>query len=45
MPAGQPMSLRDSGVTDFDVYANDPTAPLYLDPMVDEPGGNYFGGE
>ena len=37
--------LRDAGVTDFDVYANDPSLPLYLDLLVDEPGGRYFGGQ
>ena len=36
--------LRDNGVTDFDVYAHDPSTFLYLDPMVDEPDGRYFGG-
>ena len=36
--------LRDSGVTDFDVYANDPSKPLYLDLLVDEPDGHYFRG-
>ena len=34
--------LRDSGVNDFDRYANDPSSPLFLDLLVDEPGGNYF---
>ena len=34
--------LRDNGVTDFDAYANDPSKPLYLDLLVDEPGGLYF---
>ena len=34
--------LRDSGVSDFDRYANDPSSPLFLDLLVDEPGGNYF---
>ena len=33
--------LRGNGVTDFDVYANDPSKPLYLDLLVDEPGGGY----
>ena len=36
--------LRETGVTDFDVYANDPSKPLFLDLLVDEPGGNYFMG-
>ena len=36
--------LRDSGVEDFDVYANDPSSPLFLDLLVDEPGGLYFKG-
>ena len=36
--------LRDSGVTDFDEYANDPSSPLFLDLLVDEPGGLYFKG-
>ena len=36
--------LRDNGVTDFDVYAHDPSTFLFLDPMVDEPDGRYFGG-
>ncbi len=36
--------LRDNGVTDFDVYANDPSMPLFLDLLVDEPDGHYFGG-
>ena len=34
--------LRQHGVTDFEVYANDPTAPLYLDLLVDEPDGHHF---
>ena len=34
--------LREAGVTDFDVYANDPTKPLFLDLLIDEPDGNYF---
>lgn len=34
--------LRDIGVTDFDVYANDSTRPPYLDLLVDEPDGHYF---
>ena len=36
--------LRENGVTDFDVYANDPSAPLYLDLLIDEPEGRYFRG-
>ena len=36
--------LREIGVTDFDVYANDPSQPLFLDLLVDEPDGNYFRG-
>lgn len=36
--------LRDAGVSDFDVYANDPSKPLYLDLLVDEPGGRHFRG-
>ena len=34
--------LREAGVTDFDVYANDLTKPLFLDLLIDEPDGNYF---
>ena len=34
--------LRSAGITDFDVYANDPTKPIFLDLLVDEPGGHYF---
>ncbi len=34
--------LRDSGVTDFDVYANNPSNPLFTDLLVDEPDGLYF---
>ncbi len=34
--------LRDSGVTDFDAYANDPSKPVFLDLLVDEPDGLYF---
>ena len=34
--------LRNAGVTDFDVYANDPTKPIFLDLLVDEPDGHYF---
>ena len=37
--------LREIGTTDFDVYANDPSAPLYLDLLVDEPDGHRFGRE
>jgi len=36
--------LREIGVTDFDVYANDPSKPLFLDLLVDELDGNYFRG-
>ena len=36
--------LRDSGVTDFDEYAHDPSSPLFLDLLVDEPGGLYVTG-
>ena len=36
--------LRDSGVTDFDAYANDPSHPLFTDLLVDEPDGLYFKG-
>ena len=36
--------LRENGVTDFDVYANDPSTPLYLDLLIDEPDGLYFRG-
>ena len=35
--------LRDTGVTDFDDYANDPSNPLFTDLLVDEPDGHYFG--
>ena len=34
--------LRSAGITDFDVYANDPTKPIFLDLLVDEPDGHYF---
>jgi citronellol/citronellal dehydrogenase len=34
--------LREAGVTDFDVYANDLTKPLFLDLLIDEPDGSYF---
>ncbi len=34
--------LRDSGVTDFDAYANDPSKPVFLDLLVDEPDGLHF---
>ena len=34
--------LRDSGVTDFDSYANDPSKPVFLDLLVDEPDGLHF---
>ena len=37
--------LRDNGMTNFDVYANDPSRPLYLDLLVDEPDGHYFRGD
>ena len=37
--------LRDNGMTDFDAYANDPSRPLYLDLLVDEPDGHYFPGD
>jgi citronellol/citronellal dehydrogenase len=33
--------LRDTGVKDFDVYANDPSKPLLLDLLVDESDGRY----
>lgn len=36
--------LRDTGVEDFGGYANDPSGPLFLDLLVDEPGGPYFKG-
>ena len=36
--------LRETGVTDFDVYANDPSKPVFLDLLIDEPDGNYFTG-
>lgn len=36
--------LRDIGVTDFDSYANDPSKPVFLDLLVDEPDGRYFKG-
>ena len=36
--------MSDAGVSDFDVYANDPSKPLYLDLLVDEPGGRHFRG-
>ena len=36
--------LRESGVTDFDGYAHDPSTPLCLDLLVDEPDGHYFKG-
>ena len=36
--------LRDSGVTDFDAYTNDPSHPLFTDLLVDEPDGLYFKG-
>ena len=36
--------LRENGMTDFDAYANDPSRPLYLDLLVDEPDGHYFRG-
>lgn len=34
--------LRDSGVTNFDNYANDLSSPPFLDLLVDEPDGVYF---
>ena len=34
--------LREAGVTDFDVYANDLTKPIFLDLLIDESDGNYF---
>jgi len=34
--------LREVGITDFDVYANAPGTPLFIDPMVDEPGALRF---
>ena len=34
--------LRDNGVTDFDAYANDPSKPVFLDLLVDEPDGLHF---
>jgi citronellol/citronellal dehydrogenase len=34
--------LRDSGVTEFEDYANDPSNPLFTDLLVDEPDGLYF---
>jgi citronellol/citronellal dehydrogenase len=34
--------LRDSGVTEFEDYANDPSNPLFTDLLVDEPDGFYF---
>jgi len=34
--------LRDSGVTEFEGYANDPSNPLFTDLLVDEPDGLYF---
>ena len=34
--------LRDSGVTEFEGYANDPSNPLFTDLLVDEPDGRYF---
>ncbi len=34
--------LRDSGVTEFEDYANDPSSPLFTDLLVDEPDGLYF---
>ena len=34
--------LRQSGVTNFEAYANDPSEPPFLDVLVDEPGGLYF---
>jgi len=34
--------LRDSGVTDFDAYANDPSKPVFLDLLVDDPDGLHF---
>ncbi len=34
--------LRDSGVTDFDAYANDPSKPVFLDLLVDEPDDLHF---
>ena len=37
--------LRENGMTNFDVYANDPSRPLYLDLLVDEPDGHYFRGD
>ena len=33
--------LRENGVTDFSVYANDPAATPYTDYLVDEPGAEY----
>lgn len=35
-------ALRESGVTDFSVYANDPTAKPYTDYLVDEPDAEYY---
>lgn len=34
--------LRDSGVTEFKDYVNDPSNPLFTDLLVDEPDGLYF---
>ena len=34
--------LRQSGVTDFEAYANDASEPPFLDVLVDEPGGLHF---
>ncbi len=34
--------LRAEGIEDFTAYANDPTKPLFIDPMVDEPGALRF---
>ena len=34
--------LRQSGIEDFEAYANDPSNPLFMDLLVDEPGGLYF---
>lgn len=35
-------ALREAGVTDFSVYANDPMAKPYTDYLVDEPGAEYY---
>ena len=34
--------LRETGVTDFTPYANDPTVEPYTDYLVDEPGAVYY---